>query len=69
MTSQRRQGCPLGRAYRKKDIAFKKTIKQVEKDPVIWYLLHVKYEDQGSDPHSLISPYCKKIELVLGDNL
>lgn len=53
--------CPLRRAYRKKKgIAFKKTIEQVEKDLVIWYLLHVKYEDQRSDPHSLVSSYCKK---------
>ena len=39
---------------RRRGIAFKKTIKPVEKDLVIWYLLHVKYEDQRSDPHSLV---------------
>lgn len=43
--------CPLGRACRKKKgIAFKKRVKQVEKEFVIWYLLNVKNEDQCSDP-------------------
>lgn len=52
---------PLGRAYRKKKgVAFKKTIKHVGKDPVIWNSLHMKNEDPCSGPQSLVSSYCKR---------
>jgi len=59
--SQVEEVYPLGRAYRKKKgVPLKKTIKQVGKALVIWNLLHVRNEDQCSDPQSLVSSYCKE---------
>lgn len=54
--SQVEEVCPLGRSNRKKKgSAFKKAIKEVGKALVIWNLLHVRHEDQCSDPQSLVN--------------
>lgn len=55
--SQVEEGYPLEEPTgRRKALA----IKEVGKALVIWNLLHVRNEDERSDPQSLVSSYCKK---------